>query len=188
MAAFYWYVVGAAGNFKLSLNSVIFIFFMLGLLLHGTPNRFMQAATDATPKIAPILIQYPLYAGIMAILVKSGLADQISNWFVEHATKETFPLMTFYSAGLLNLLVPSGGGQWAVQAPIVVNAANELGVEIPKVAMAVAWGDAWTNMAQPFWAIPLLTIAGLRIKDIIGFCLVTLFASGVVLSLIFLLL
>ena len=188
MAAFYWYVVGTAGNFKLSLNSVIFIFFMLGLLLHGTPNRFMEAVTDATPKVAPILIQYPLYAGIMAILIKSGLADQISNWFVEHASKETFPLMTFYSAGLLNLLVPSGGGQWAVQAPIVVNAANELGVEIPKVAMAVAWGDAWTNMAQPFWAIPLLTIAGLRIKDIIGFCLLTLFASGVVLSLIFLVL
>ena len=185
MAAFYWYTLIRQDEFQLNLNSVIFIFFMLGMLLHGTPNKFIAAVTEATPKVAPILIQYPLYAGIMAILVKSGMADQISNWFVENSTKETFPLMTFYSAGLLNLLVPSGGGQWAVQAPIVVNAANELGVDVPKVALAVAWGDAWTNMAQPFWAIPLLTIAGLRIKDIIGFCLLTLFASGTVLSLIF---
>ena len=185
MAAFYWYTLIRQDEFQLNLNSVIFIFFMLGMLLHGTPNKFIAAVTEATPKVAPILIQYPLYAGIMAILVKSGMADQISNWFVENSTKETFPLMTFYSAGLLNLLVPSGGGQWAVQAPIVVNAANELGVDVPKVALAVAWGDAWTNMAQPFWAIPLLTIASLRIKDIIGFCLLTLFASGTVLSLIF---
>ena len=95
--------------------------------------------------------------------------------------------MTFYSAGLLNLFVPTGGGQWAVQGPIVVSAARELGVDLPRVAMAVAWGDAWTNLLQPFWAIPLLTIAGLQIRDIIGFCLVTLFASGAVLSVIFLL-
>ena len=152
------------------------------------PRAFIDAVTEATPKVAPILIQYPLYAAIMAVLKESGLAQQISQWFVDYSSETTFPLMTFYSAGLLNLLVPSGGGQWAVQADIVINASRELNVPLPKVAMAVAWGDAWTNMAQPFWAIPLLTIAGLRIKDIMGFCLVTLVTSGIVLSLIFLLL
>ena len=187
MSAWYWYFQSANGKFKLDLNSVTMMFFMLGMLLHGSPAAFIKAVTEATPKVAPILIQYPLYAAIMAVLKDSGLAQQISQWFVDYSNETTFPLMTFYSAGLLNLLVPSGGGQWAVQADIVINAARELNVPIPKVAMAVAWGDAWTNMAQPFWAIPLLTIAGLKIKDIMGFCLVTLFASGVVLSLIFLL-
>ncbi len=186
LASSYWLVVGSSGDFRLNLNSVIFIFFMVGMLLHGTPDAFVRAVGDATPKIAPILIQYPLYAGIMVVLEESGMAAQISQLFVDYSTPQTFPLMTFYSAGLLNLLVPSGGGQWAVQAPIVVEAAQKLGVDVPRVAMAVAWGDAWTNLAQPFWAIPLLTIAGLSIRDIMGFCLVTLLASGVVLSLIFL--
>jgi short-chain fatty acids transporter len=190
LAAFYLYAVQTREErgLKLDLNSINFIFFMLGAILHGTPRRFINAVTEGTPKIAPILIQYPLYAGIMAILQQSGLAGDISQWFVEHSTAATFPLMTFYSAGMLNVLVPSGGGQWAVQAPIVIPAAQELGVSIPRVAMAVAWGDAWTNMLQPFWAVPLLTIAGLSIKDIIGFCLLVLLASGVGLSLLFLVL
>ncbi len=172
-------------KFSLNLNSVNFIFFMAGMLLQGSPQAFMKSVTAAVPKIAPILIQYPLYAAIMSVLKDTGLAAQISEFFVSVSNKDTFPLMTFYSAGLINLFVPSGGGQWAVQAPIVVPAAQQLGADIPKTIMAIAWGDAWTNMAQPFWAVPLLTIAGLRIKDVLGFCLVTLLASGVVLSLIF---
>ena len=188
LAVVYWYGQITLGQFKLDLNTVIMIFFMLGLLLHGSPTAFIDSITEATPKIAPILIQYPLYAAIMAVLKQSGLAQEISQWFVDNSNQTTFPLMTFYSAGMLNLLVPSGGGQWAVQADIVIGAARELNVPLPKVAMAVAWGDAWTNMAQPFWAIPLLTIAGLKIKDIMGFCLITLLVSGAALSLIFLLL
>ena len=109
----------------------------------------------------------------------------MAQFFVNHSTAETFPVMTFFSAGLINFFVPSGGGQWAVQAEIVVPAARQLGADLPKTIMAVAWGDAWTNMAQPFWAMPLLAIAGLSIKDIIGFCLMTLVASGLVLSAIF---
>ena len=188
MGGFYAYALWVEDDraWKLDLNKINLSLFMLGVLLHGTPRRFIDSVTEAVPKVAPILIQYPLYAAIMAMLRESGLADQISQWFVEQSSATTFPLMTFYSAGILNLLVPSGGGQWAVQAPIVVPAAQELGVGIPKVAMAVAWGDAWTNLAQPFWAIPLLSIAGLKIKDIIGFCLVHLIVSGIVLSLLFL--
>lgn len=174
-------------KFSLDLNSINLMFFMCGILLHGSPQAFVKSMTTAAPKIAPILIQYPLYAAIMSVLKETGLAAQISEFFVSVSNKDTFPLMTFYSAGLINLFVPSGGGQWAVQAPIVVPAAQQLGADVPKTIMAVAWGDAWTNMAQPFWAVPLLTIAGLRIKDILGFCLVTLIASGIVLSLIFLL-
>ena len=188
LAGFYAYVlwVDESRHWQLNLNTINLALFMLGMLLHGTPRNFINAVTEAAPKIAPILIQYPLYSAIMSVLNQSGLAEQISSWFVDNSSASTFPLMTFYSAGILNLFVPSGGGQWAVQAPIIIPAAQALDVDISKVAMAVAWGDAWTNMAQPFWAIPLLSIAGLKIKDIIGFCLINLIASGIVLSLLFL--
>ena len=185
--AYLWLKV-SSGTFKLDLNSINFIFFMLGLAFHGSPRAFMDSVSEAITKVAPILIQYPLYAAIMMVLKETGLAAMMAEWFVNHSSERTFPLMTFYSAGLINFFVPSGGGQWAVQAPIVLPAAEALGADIPKTIMAVSWGDAWTNMAQPFWAVPLLTIAGLEIKDIIGLCLTTLIASGVVLSLIFLLL
>ena len=185
LGAYYACTLMSSGDFGLNLNSINFIFFMLGVLLHGSPGAFMRAVTSAVPKIAPILIQYPLYSAIMGVLTETGLGTQVAQFFVQHSTAETFPLMTFYSAGLINLFVPSGGGQWAVQADIVMTAARELNADVPKTIMAVAWGDAWTNMAQPFWAMPLLAIAGLSIKDIIGFCLMTLVASGIVLSLIF---
>ncbi len=175
------------GDFNLDLKSTPLILFIAGMLLTGTPGSFIRAVTEAMPKIAPILIQYPLYAGIAAVLTQSGLAAQIAEAFVAMSNKNTFPLLTFYSAGIINFLVPSGGGQWTIQAPVVIEAANTLGADIPKSVMAVAWGDAWTNMAQPFWALPLLAIAGLKVKDIIGFCVMTLIASGIVLSLVFLL-
>jgi len=129
------------------------------------------------------VIQFPFYAGIMAIMVKTGLAQQISEGFIAIATTESLPFWSFLSAGFVNIFVPSGGGQWAVQAPIVIPAAHALGADIPRVAMAVAWGDAWTNLIQPFWALPVLAIAGLKAKDIMGFCLVQLIITGVFISL-----
>ena len=101
---------------------------------------------------------------------------------VSVASAETLPLWTFLSAGLVNIFIPSGGGQWAVQAPVVLPAAAALGVDPARAAMAVAWGDAWTNLIQPFWALPVLAIAGLAAKDIMGFCLMHLILSGVVIG------
>lgn len=84
------------------------------------------------------------------------------------------------------MFVPSGGGQWAIQAPIFLPTAIDMGVDQAKIVMAVAWGDAWTNMIQPFWAIPLLAIAGLKIRDIMGFTVITLIYTGIIISAIFL--
>jgi len=173
-------------NGGLNLNIVNFIFLMLGVLLHGRPSRFLKAVDSAARGAAGIIIQFPFYAGIMGMMLHSGLAEVVSNWFVAISTVNTLPLFTFLSAGLVNVFVPSGGGQWAVQGPIMIQAAQELGADLSKVAMAVAWGDAWTNMIQPFWALPALAIAGLRAKDIMGFCLIILVVSGVVISLGFL--
>ena len=108
-----------------------------------------------------------------------SLAAAISNFFVSISSEVTFPVFTFLSAGIVNLFVPSGGGQWAVQGPIMMPAGLQLGVSPAITGMAIAWGDAWTNMIQPFWALPALGIAGLSARDIMGYCLVTLIFIGV---------
>lgn len=172
------------GGGGLNLNIVNYAFLMLGIVLHRTPARLLAALQEAIRGGAGIVIQFPFYAGIMAILVGSGLATTLSTWFASFATAETLPVLTFLSAGLINMFVPSGGGQWAVQAPVMIPAAQALGADLPRVAMAVAWGDAWTSMLQPFFALPLLAIAGLKIKDIMGYCLMLLLASGVIIGLV----
>ncbi|WP_374001047.1 short-chain fatty acid transporter [Bdellovibrio bacteriovorus] len=171
----------------LNLNIVNFIFLFLGILLHGTPRRYILAIRSAVISSSGIILQFPFYAGIMGLMVASGssgvsLAGALSNVFVNISTVTTFPFFTFISAGIVNFFVPSGGGQWAVQAPIMLPAAQELGVSVAKTSMAIAWGDAWTNMIQPFWALPALGIAGLGARDIMGFCLIVLLYSGLVIS------
>jgi len=167
----------------LGLDTVNFIFLFAGIILHRTPASYLRALDDAIRTTGGIVLQFPLYAGIMGMMIHSGLAVSISQWFVEISTPATFPVLTFLSAGVVNFFVPSGGGQWAVQAPIVMPAAEALGVSLEKTAMAVAFGDAWTNMVQPFWALPLLAIAGLSIRDIMGYCVVALLWSGAVIAL-----
>ncbi|SDI32830.1 short-chain fatty acid transporter [Alteribacillus bidgolensis] len=174
-------------GFQLNLDIVNFSFLFLGILFQGTPKLFLRAVTNAVKGASGIIIQFPFYAGLMGIMVSSGLATVMSEAFVSVANEITFPLFAFLSAGIVNFFVPSGGGQWAVQAPVVLEAAQRLGVPASKAAMAVAWGDAWTNMIQPFWALPALAIAGLKAKDIMGFCVIILFVSGVIISLGFLL-
>ena len=176
---YYFFIAGGG----LNLNSVIGLFLFLAITLHQTPHNLLNSLQQAIPSGAGIVIQFPFYAGIMAVMVDTGLAQQISQGFIAIADADSLPFYSFISAGLVNMFVPSGGGQWAVQAPIVIPAAQELGADIARVAMAVAWGDAWTNLIQPFWALPVLAIAGLKAKDIMGFCVVQLIITGVFISL-----
>ncbi|MGO2147776.1 short-chain fatty acid transporter [Halomonas sp.] len=166
----------------LNLNIVNFLFLFLAIVLHRTPRSLLISLNEAIKGGAGIVIQFPFYAGIMAIMVQSGLAQSMSEWLISFATATSLPFWSFISAGIVNLFVPSGGGQWAVQAPVMLPAAQALGADISRVAMAVAWGDAWTNLLQPFWALPVLAIAGLKAKDIMGFCLIQLFVTGVIIS------
>jgi short-chain fatty acids transporter len=173
---------------NLDINLVNSIFLFLALLLHGTPFRFLKALQSSFGHASGIAIQFPFYAGIMGLMQHSGLADAISQIFVSISTPSTLPLYAFLSGGIVNFFVPSGGGQWVVQGPIMLQAAQALQVSPEKVAMAVAWGDAWTNMIQPFWALPLLALARLQLKDIMGYCLMYLVVSGIVIGLVFLIL
>ncbi|MBQ0219102.1 short-chain fatty acid transporter [Alcaligenes faecalis] len=176
---FDYYVLRGA---TLNLNVINFTFLILAILLHGTPRRLLKSLDEAIRGGAGIVIQFPFYAGIMAIMINSGLAASLSEWMVSFATATTLPFWTFMSAGLVNIFVPSGGGQWAVQSPVVIAATQALDADMARTAMAVAWGDSWTNMLQPFWALPVLAIAGLKAKDIMGFCLIQLIVSGIVIS------
>ena len=165
---------------SIGLNTVNFMFLVTGLLLHRSARNYLSAVNEAVKGLSGIVLQFPLYAGIMGMMAQSGLAASVSEWFISISNEHTFNLFTFLSAGIVNFFIPSGGGQWAIQAPIVIPAAQSLGIPLNQAAMAVALGDAWTNMIQPFWALPLLGIARLGIKDIMGYCTVALLWSGLV--------
>ena len=169
----------------LDLNSVIMIVLFVGLLLHGTPLNYVRAFTKAASGAAGIILQFPFYAGIMGIITGVGASGicfgtVISDACISISTPQTYPLLTFLCAAVLNMFVPSGGGHWAIQAPIMFAAGADLGVDPGLTGTAIAWGDAWTNLIQPFWAIPALAIAKLNAKDIMGFCLIDLFVSGII--------
>lgn len=173
------YLVGSFSSGRsISLNEINLCLLLAGLALHINPRNYLNAMNSAIGTSSGIILQFPLYAGVMGMMVGSGLAGAMSQWFVDISSAQSFPVITFLSAGVVNFFVPSGGGQWAVQAPIVVPAAAELGVPVSKAAMAVAWGDAWTNMIQPFWALPLLALSGLNLRQIMGYCVVILLWSG----------
>ena len=164
-------------------NFINFSLLGLGIVLHKGIAKFVSAANNAISGATGILLQFPLYFGILGLMVGSGLILEISDWFVQVSTEFTFPIYTFLSAGLVNIFVPSGGGQWAVQGPIIISAAHQLGVSLPKAIMALSYGDQLTNMIQPFWALPLLGITGLKAKDILPYTLI-LFLAGLVIFLL----
>jgi len=164
-----WNTPSQSGLGFIDLNYINFLLFGLGILLHGSFARFLKAIEKAIGGSVGIIIQFPLYAGIMGIMKYSGLGAEISYAFVAISNEVTLPIFTFFSAGLVNVFVPSGGGQWVVQGPIVTEAAQALGVSIPKTIMALSYGDQLTNMLQPFWALPLLGITKLKAKDILPY-------------------
>jgi short-chain fatty acids transporter len=164
----------------LTLDIVNWSFLALILLLVRSPFELMALTKHAASNVGEILLQFPLYAGILGIMTGTGLIQVLSDVFVSISTPQTFGVLAFLSAGLVNFFVPSGGGQFAVQAPIMLTAAAELGVDPAIPIMAVAYGDQWTNMIQPFWALPLLAIAGLKMRDILGYTTIVLVASGIV--------
>lgn len=167
------------------LGSVIMLFLFTGIILHGTPLAYVRAFGKSVSGAAGIILQFPFYAGIMGIITGVGasgicLGTVISNACVAISTPKTYPLFTFLCAAILNMFVPSGGGHWAIQAPIMFTAGAALGVDPGLTGMAISWGDAWTNLIQPFWALPALAIAKLNAKDIMGFCIIDLFVTGLI--------
>ena len=150
-------------------NFINLLLLGLCLFIHKNIYSFLKAIDNAIGGASGILIQFPLYFGIMGIMNGSGLIDVFSDFFVSISNQNTFPIFSFISAGIVNVFVPSGGGQWGVQGPIIIKAALDIGVELPKSIMALSYGDQLTNMLQPFWALPLLGITGLKAKEILPY-------------------
>jgi short-chain fatty acids transporter len=166
----------------LNLNIVNWTFLALGLSLARSPVHYIRLVRDAGTVVTPVLIQYPFYAGIMGMMGGTGLVALLSGWFAEIASTQSLPFWAFIAGGIVNFFVPSGGGQWAVQGPIFIEAAKTLGTDPALVVMGVAYGDQWSNLIQPFWAIPMLAIAGLHLRQMMGYTfvifIVTFFTFG----------
>jgi len=164
---------------KLNPNSMNFIFLTVGLLLAGSPKKYMQMAEGAAKACAGIIVQFPLYGGILGLLVVGGFVQILVD--LMPASEGLLSLSTFLSAGMVNLFVPSGGGQWALQGPVVMQASIDAGADPGRIVMALAWGDQWTNLFQPFWALPLLGITETKAGDILGYT----FVLGIVVGIVF---
>lgn len=154
----------AAINF----NSINLFFLALGALLHGTPARLMRAVREATPSVWAIVLQYPFYAGIAALISKTHLNAQIAAWFVQISSKETFPALIACYSALLGIFVPSGGSKWVIEAPYVMEAAHTLKVHLGWMVAVYDLGEALANLVQPFWMVPVLGLLGLRARDVMG--------------------
>lgn len=164
----WWY--GQKGFAGLTLDSVNFMFLFAGLLLHWYPAWFVDAALSGANKVWGIIIQFPLYAGIFGMLKYTALAKTITDAFVAMATAPTYPLLVYWVAGTLNYFVPSGGSEWTILAPIILPAGGALGVGPATVTLTYGWSDMMTDVIQPFWAIALCEITGIKFREMMGYC------------------
>ena len=174
IVATYW-----QNGFSLNLDIVSWTFLASGLLLASSPMHFIKLINNAAATVGPIILQYPFYSGIMGMMATTGLMAVITDWIISISTPETLGFFSFLSGGLVNMFIPSGGGQWAVQGPIMIEAALTLDVNPSIVVLGVAYGDQWSNMIQPFWTIPILAIAGLHMRQILGYTFVIFLMTGI---------
>lgn len=176
-----------AGLNALDLNYINVAMLAISFLCVDNVVDFGKRTAKCISVAGGIIVQFPIYAGIMGMVSASGLGAAIAGLFVGIATKETLPNVLSISSFIVHLFVPSGGSKWAIEAPIYIDAAKQLGADIPVVCMATAWGDAVGKLVQPFWAIPLLAIAKLSAKDIMGYCMTMAIYAFAVLQLVLLL-
>jgi short-chain fatty acids transporter len=153
----------------LELNHYVFAFLVAGMLLHWRPRSFVQAVAAAVPSIAGVLVQYPIYAGIVRMMTESGLADRIAHFFVAVSSFDTFPVLVGVYSAFLGFFVPSAGGKWLIEAPYVLDAAKTLDVHLGWVVQTYNATEALANLIHPFWMLPLIGILGLKARDIVGY-------------------
>jgi short-chain fatty acids transporter len=176
-----WYF--STQGFQLTLDVLNFTFLMLAILLHPSAASLLAAAERGAGLLAGIVLQFPFYAGMYGVIQGTGLAQILGDAIARLATPGSLPLWLYWYSGLVNYFVPSGGSKWAIEAPYLVDAATRLGVPMPQVILAYAWGDMATDIIQPFWALPLLAAARIDFRDILGYAAVVFLAYNVVVSL-----
>jgi len=167
---------------QLDLNIVNWTFLAACLLLTRSASEFSQVLMQAGRAVVPTLLQYPLYAGIMGVMLNTGLVAQLADYFARIGTAETLPLIAFFSGGVINMFIPSGGAQWAVQGPAFLAAAEALGTAPELIVMGVAYGDQWTNIIHPFVVIPLLIMTGLPANKVLSYSFILFLVATVPLA------
>ncbi|MBK7949688.1 MAG: short-chain fatty acid transporter [Deltaproteobacteria bacterium] len=164
----------------LSLDVFNLGFLLAGIALAGSPIRYMRIIVEGGRVAVPLLLQYPFYAGIAGLMAETGLARMIVEQFIRFADADTLPLFGFLSGGLLNLFVPSGGGQWALQGPILIAAALEIGADLPRTTMSVVLGDQWTNLIHPLTLTPIVLVAQIPLRKIMPYTFAAVLYTGIV--------
>jgi short-chain fatty acids transporter len=157
------------GGGTIDLNLINFILLFLGIILLGTPINYVEKLNEGVRSISGIILQYPFYAGIMAVMASSGLVKTFSEFFVRVATPHTLPFWGFVSSFFINFFAPSGGGHWVIQGPFMIDAAKTLHASLSHTAMGVMLGNACNDLVQPLWILPALAISRLKLKDVMGF-------------------
>ncbi len=165
---------------NLDLNMINFFILFLGVLLLGTPMKYVEKVNEGVKTIGGIILQFPFYAGIMAIMHGSGLVESIAHVFVNISTAATLPLWGLVSSFVINFFAPSGGGHWVLQGPFMINAATTLGASQAQTAMSVMLGNGWNDLVQPFWILPALALSKLKLKDIMGYTVVSMLLVGAI--------
>ena len=173
----HWFSIN---GFNMNLNIFNLLMLTVGILFHWTPKNFYTAFAEGVKVSWGIVLQFPIYAGIQGMMASSGLAVTFATWFINLATTATFPLWNYIIGAFVNLFIPSSGGIWIVLGPIVVSAGQTLGVSPPTIVESFMFGEAFSNIIQPFWAITMLAIVGLKIKDIIGYCIIGFVAISLI--------
>jgi short-chain fatty acids transporter len=176
----YLYTTWSTHGFELDINTTILIFLLVGLALQRTPIAYAESIRRAAAQTGPMLLQYPIYGGIMGIMTGTGLASVIAKAFVAIATPATLAVWSFLSSLIITLLIPSAGGHWAVQGPFVLPAALAIHADVARTAMGVAMAENVSNMLQPFWAVPVVAIAGIRIQRVMGYTALTFVVSLII--------
>jgi short-chain fatty acids transporter len=162
-------VATSGASILLDLNHYVFTFLLVGLLLHWRPRSFVNAIAGAIAPVGGVLIQYPLYAGIVKMMTESGLATKLAHFFVNVSTEHTFPVMIGIYSAFLGLFIPSAGGKWLIEAPYMLAAAKSLNVHLGWVVQTYNATEALANLIHPFWMLPLVGILGLKARDIVGY-------------------
>ncbi|GAA2356477.1 TIGR00366 family protein [Nonomuraea africana] len=170
-----WYLVtyfaAAKGNplNALNLNTVNLILILLAAILHWRPVRLIAAVREGTPAASGVLLQFPFYGGIFGMIAFTGLTKTIAGWMVNASNQFLFPAFVAVYSCVLGIFVPSGGSKWVIEAPYVLDAANQLQVNQGWMVVVYDLSEASANLLQPFWMLPTLAILGLKAKDIMGF-------------------
>lgn len=165
---------------SLDLNLINFLILFGGILLLGTPVNYVAKLNEGIKTISGIILQYPFYAGIMAIMAGSGLVDTISRVFVGIATPQTLPFWGLVSSFVINFFAPSGGGHWVIQGPFMIDAAKAINSSVSQTSMSVMLGNAWNDLVQPFWILPALALSKLNLKDVMGYTVIMMFWVGLI--------